>query len=93
MDYKGLKKRGGGSLKEIISAIVCFENSSSGKSCDLFDGTSSTPTFSSNYPHNRGSLGFYEGKPTTVGSEYSAGAKKVETLTESGWVSLSDHPE
>merc|ERR1712150_308596 len=23
---------------------------------------------------------------------YSAGSKKVETLTESGWVSLSDHP-
>merc|ERR1711953_1501389 len=49
---------------------------------------------SSNYPHSRGgSLGFYEGNPTTVGCWWSAGAKKVETLTESGWVSLSDHPE
>ena len=83
----------GNPYKEIISAIVCFENLSSGTECDLFDGTTSTPTFSSNYPHYRGSLGFYEGKPTTVGSWYSAGYKKVETLTESGWISLSDHPE
>ena len=74
---------------------MCFEQSSSGTECDLFDGTSSTPTFSSNFPHSYGSLGFYEGKPTTVGvsSEYPAGAKKVETLTGSGWISLDDHPE
>jgi hypothetical protein len=61
----------------------------------VFDGSSATPTFSTKYCHGGGGLGFYKGNPTTVGCgnlyEWSA-YRKTETLTETGWVQLPDHP-
>jgi hypothetical protein len=58
----------------------------------LFDGVTITSTFSTRFSHGGGSLGFYEGNPTTVGSEYENGFQKTETLTSTGWISLADHP-
>jgi len=74
-------------------ALICFEYRYNGKSCALFDGTTIMSSFSTNYPHYAGSLGLYEGNPTTVGSLYSDGFRKVETLTSSGWSLLPDHPQ
>ena len=71
--------------------MVCFDRGSH-KNCELFDGTSSTPTHSAQFLHHHGSLGYYKGQPTTVGCYYSNGQKKVETYSTSGWTSLADHP-
>ena len=75
-----------------FEALICFDYTY-GKYCDLFDGEAITWTFTTFVPHAYGSLGFYEGNPTTVGSRYVNGHRKVETLTSSGWTSLPDHPK
>merc|ERR1712037_433227 len=46
--------------------------------CNTFDGTSASETYASNASHNRAGLAYYKGKPTSVGSAYSTGYRKVE---------------
>ena len=61
--------------------------------CEVFDGSNVASTFSSTYSHRAGGLGFYNGQPTTVGDWQDAGRGKVETLTETGWEAVTDHPK
>lgn len=66
-----------------------------GNDCQLFDGFTVSTTFQTYQDHEFGELGLYNGRPTAVGTAngggfYTNGA--VETLTEYGWLSLSDHP-
>ena len=71
-----------------------MSNDSQTHKCDVFKGTSIKETFSATYPHVRGGLAFYNGKPTTVGHQkelFQPG--KVETLTSTGWMRLPDHPK
>ena len=72
-------------------ALICFDYVDDNR-CENFDGEFSTETFSSNYAHWGGALGFYQEKPTTVGSYRRYGGNKVETLGSSGWTSLPDIP-
>merc|ERR1712037_330684 len=85
------------SIENGEKALVCFDGRPdwNGKKCDVFDGSTSTPTFSSTYCHRSAGLALYKGNPTAVScsalyewSQY----RKVETLTETGWVRLPDHP-
>ncbi|CBY40922.1 unnamed protein product, partial [Oikopleura dioica] len=64
-----------------------------GKNCNIFDGSGVVKTHSSSYTHLHGGLGYYNGQPTTVGSEYKDGYRKVETLAQGGWISIGDHPK
>ncbi|CBY24915.1 unnamed protein product [Oikopleura dioica] len=73
------------------TVLVCFGTNSE-KKCDLFDGVESNPTFSTSFGHRHGSLGMYRGKPTTVSSSSTDGYSKIETLGDSGWLRLNDHP-
>ena len=78
-------------------ALICFDLNSL-KTCEIFNGTNSIATYSVNHKHFGGKLGFYRGKPTTVGSRsgdyYTGeGKNKVETLQSSGWSTLSDFPK
>ena len=56
-------------------------------------GSTSVTTFSSSFSHQYGKLGNFNGQPTTVGSIYTDGHRKVETLGPGGWASLDDFPE
>ena len=75
---------------KIILAFICHGY---GKNCNIFDGSGVVKTHSSSYTHLHGGLGYYNGQPTTVGSEYKDGYRKVETLAQGGWISLGDHPK
>ena len=77
--------------KDIFLALVCFD-SSNHKLCERFTGTNVVSTHSTTYSHYNGQLGFYNGKPTTVGSYNSDGYRKTETMTSTGWTGLADHP-
>jgi hypothetical protein len=62
--------------------------------CAFFNGSAVSKTHSSNYPHLRGGLAYYNGQPTTVGHQcgfFEEG--KVETLSPNGWSSLANHPK
>jgi len=61
--------------------------------CNIFDGSGVVKTHSSYFTHLNGGLGYYNGQPTTVGSKYEDGYRKVETLAQDGWISLDDHPK
>ncbi|CAG5111056.1 Oidioi.mRNA.OKI2018_I69.chr2.g5392.t1.cds [Oikopleura dioica] len=73
-------------------AYICFSNGDNKNHCEIFDGTSSISTTSSNYGHYYGSLGLYKSQPTTVGSFSYGDTKKVETLTNDGWSVIGDPP-
>ena len=77
--------------KDKILALICFDYGSF-KSCDKFTGANVVSTHSTTYSHYFGQLGFYNGKPTTVGSYNSDGHRKTETMTSAGWTGLADHP-
>ena len=81
-------------LAQILD-LVCF-GTNSDKKFDVFesnfDGVESKSTFSTTFGQRHGSLGMYRGKPTTVSSSSTAGYSKVETLGDSGWLRLQDHP-
>ena len=79
-------------LDDGIKGLICFDRDDYNR-CEDFDGEFSTEIFSSNYCHWGGGLGFYEGKPTTVGADYGYGKNKVETLGSSGWITLTDFPK
>ncbi|CAG5111124.1 Oidioi.mRNA.OKI2018_I69.chr2.g5458.t1.cds [Oikopleura dioica] len=72
--------------------LLCFASGSNKNHCEIYDGTSSTSTTSSNYGHSYAKLGLYKNQPTTVGSHGSGDTRKVETLTEIGWSVIGDPP-
>ena len=74
------------------NALICFGFHHGQKRCELFVGEYIIPTSSSRYGHWGGRLGFYKGKPTTVGSQANE-KNKVETLGSTGWSTLTDFPE
>jgi len=71
-------------------ALICFGDTDPNNYCDVFNGVSVETSHSSVYSHTLGGLAFYSGRPTTVGSVTVNGARKVETLTETGWQELAD---
>ena len=78
------------SIEDGEKALICFDYSEQIR-CEIFDGSKIKSTHASTHRHAGGKLGFYKGKPTTVGGEHS---NKVETWSKtSGWSSLPDFPE
>ncbi|CAG5104914.1 Oidioi.mRNA.OKI2018_I69.chr1.g1666.t1.cds [Oikopleura dioica] len=85
----------GSSAIEIDSgerALICFDYSTA-KKCEIFDTSSIVTTHSSEFSHRYGSLGYYQGQPTSVGSGFGGGFRKVETYSSLGWSSLAEHPK
>ena len=80
-------------IKDGEGALICF-NVDENKKCEIFDASGSASTYAANYGHYGGKLGFYNGKPTTVGTSLGnkTEKKKVEVLDSSGWSFLSDFP-
>jgi hypothetical protein len=75
-----------------FQALVCFgKYDDTRKSCEIFDGSSSAPTFAADWTHVYGALGLYKHQPATVGCE-DAHHQKVETLSSTGWTALPDFP-
>lgn len=76
----------------LILVLVCFGTNSENK-CDFFTGATINSASPTSFGHRHGSLGYYEGKPTTVSSSSTDGYSKVESLADDGnWIRLSDHP-
>jgi len=71
-------------------ALLCF-NTVDKKSCEIFDGSKSTATFSATFTHESGGLGLYKNRPVTVGC-YSDHTN-AETLQLAGWSAIPDQPE
>jgi len=78
--------------KDGSQAIICFGSNTPPHNCNTFDGSSVEYTHVTTVSHRFGGLGYYNGKPTTVGSVDIDGHQKVETLGETGWSSLANHP-
>ena len=78
------------SVCKINLAFICLGYETN---CNIFDGSGVVKTHSSYFTHLNGGLGYYNGQPTTVGSKYEDGYRKVETLAQDGWISLHDHPK
>lgn len=73
-------------------ALICF-GLNSRTSCEVFDGTTSTATFSTSANHHYGGLAFYNGSPATVGSnEPDIESAAAESLSASDWTDLPDFP-
>jgi hypothetical protein len=72
-----------------FKALVCFDWT--GKSCEIFDGSSSVSTFAAEQTHYFGALGLFKHQPATVGCSYAM-HQKAETLSQTGWTALPDHP-
>jgi len=70
-------------------ALVCFGFTQ--KSCDIFDGSSASPTYATEWTHQWGGLGLFKNQPATVSCNYYE-HQKAETLSATGWTSLPDHP-
>lgn len=79
------------SISDNSEALICF-HAVDWKYCEVFTGSSVVPSYSTRYSHNKGGLGFYNGRPITVGSGLSDGYRKVETLASTGWGDLADSP-
>merc|ERR1712071_460670 len=80
------------SIENGQKVLVCFGNSGFTRiSCEIFDGSVTTPTFDAEYTHRSGGLGLYNNQPATVGC-YDAEHQKAETLSATGWNALPDHP-
>ena len=78
--------------------LICFEDDqaaqiSKGTICEIYDGVGIYSSYSTNFTHILGKLGFYNGQPTTVGSTGKDGYRKTETFDSDGWFSLPDHPK
>ena len=82
-------------------ALICFPGNDNliARQCEVFDLFTSASTHSTSFKHYGGKLGLYNGQPTTVGSQVEPQDwenrndwKKVETLTSSGWMALTDFP-
>jgi len=85
------------SIENGQKALVCFGNVGSGdtrKSCEIFDGSASAPTFATEWTHATGGLGLFNNQPATVGcvDPNDGRHQKAETLTATGWIPLPDHP-
>ena len=87
------------SIENGEKALICFDVFDKNK-CEVHDGEYSMSTFSSRFTHHGGKLGYFRGKPTTVGGSYgrlSFGScyerNKVESLHSFGWSGLPDFPE
>ncbi|CBY37719.1 unnamed protein product [Oikopleura dioica] len=78
-------------ISDNSEALICFDETN-WNSCDIFTSSSVVSTYSTSYTHYKGGLGFYNGQPITVGSYFSDGHRKVETLSSTGWTSLADSP-
>jgi hypothetical protein len=77
-----------------FQALVCFGDDYFGdtrKSCEIFDGSSSAPTFAAEWSHAYGALGLFKNQPATVGCG-AANHQKAETLSSTGWTALPDFP-
>ena len=74
-----------------FSALICFGYYQSRASCELFDGTTSTATFSTSAAHYYGGLAFYNGSPATVGS-FNLASAAAESLSASEWTDLPNFP-
>ena len=82
-------------------ALICFDwdRGVNGKKCEYFDGEHSSILKNKNidmeskYRHWYGKLGYYKGKPTSVGSNGGSGMNEVETLDSTGWSTLTDFPK
>ena len=74
--------------------MICFGLANHNNECEVFDTIEATKTHSSQFGHQNGHLGYYNGNPTTVsglgGDVFDF--HKVETLSENGWSLLADHP-
>jgi len=78
------------SIENGQKVLVCFgEWDDTRKSCEIFDGSVTTPTFAAEYTHRSGELGLYNNQPATVGCG-DAKHQKAETLSETGWTALPD---
>jgi len=71
-------------------ALICFGFYL--KNCEIFDGTTSSLTFSSRFSHDNSGLGIYKGQAVSVGCS-SERHTKTETLFSNGWSLLTDIPE
>lgn len=91
LNFDGYDGHAALSITENSEALICFDYTT-WKFCDVFTGSSVDSTHSTSYRHRYAGLGFYNGQPTTVGSYYSDGYRKVETLSSTGWMSLADSP-
>merc|ERR1712037_938938 len=74
-------------------ALICWAWYSPFEGCNIFDGTSARDTYASNASHLSGGLAYSNGKPTSVGSTYVTGHRKVESFGENGWEYLPDFPK
>jgi len=80
------------SIENGQEVLVCFGPSDdTRKSCEIFDGSVTTPTSAADWTHVAGGLGLYNNQPSTVGC-YTEEHKKAETLSATGWTALPDHP-
>lgn len=59
--------------------------------CQIFDGIRAFLSEDPLFRHNYGAFGYLNGNPTAVGDE-KIDAYKVESMTDSGWIQLPDHP-
>merc|ERR1712071_99451 len=89
------ERRGGHAALSIENGqkvLVCFGRSGdTRKSCEIFDGSVTTPTFAAEYTHGSGGLGLYNNQPATVGCYYEE-HQKAETLSATVWNALPDFP-
>lgn len=77
-------------IKHIL-ALICFGGETD-RRCQIFDGLKAyLIPHTSLFYHEYGAMGYLNGYPTAVGNGKSD-ANKVETLTDSGWIELPDHP-
>jgi hypothetical protein len=73
-------------------AVVCFGYTGDiRKTCEIFDGSSTTPTLPAEFTHRNGGLALFAEIPTTVGCDNDMRGK-AEYLTATGWTALPDHP-
>ena len=77
-------------IEENSKALICFGGENH-NSCDIFYGNRVSSSQSTEFGHSHGSLGFYKGKPITVGGD-SDGFKKVESFESSSWKMMENHP-
>jgi len=91
LNFEGNNGHAALSISDNSEALICFDIRF-WNSCDVFTGSSVISTYSTRYSHRDGGLGFYNQLPITVGSFYSDGRRKVETLSSTGWTSLANSP-
>ena len=93
LNYQYITSSAALTVEDGKKALICFDINAKSKRCEVFSGTSSTPTHTAKFPHDGGKLAFYRGRPTTVGDHSYNDGRKVETLKSSGWSPLADFPK